>query len=90
MRPGWIEVTRRDGSSARSEPANPRSANLLAEYDASPGDGLIPDPELMNTTCPSAARSAGSSSRVSATAPMTLTAIEERHSSTEVSATRPG
>ncbi len=31
------------GSSARSESANPRSANLLAEYDANPRETLIPD-----------------------------------------------
>ena len=41
-------------------------------------------------TCPPAARNAGSSGRVSATAPMTLTSKALRHSSTVVSATRPG
>ena len=42
--PGYTVVTRRAGSSARSESANARSANLLAEYDANPGDGLRPRP----------------------------------------------
>ena len=50
IRPGWTDVTRSDGSSLRSESANPRSANLLAEYEAKPGDALMPEPELMNTT----------------------------------------
>ena len=44
--------TRSSGSSARSESAAARSANLLAEYAASPGETLMPAPELMNTTCP--------------------------------------
>ena len=37
-------------SSLRSESAKPRNANLLAEYDAKPGEALMPEPELMNTT----------------------------------------
>ena len=90
MRPGYTVVTRRAGSSARSDSANARSANLLAEYDASPGDGVRPAPELMNTTWPPAARSAGSSASVSATAPTTFTVMVARHSSTFDSATRPG
>jgi len=90
VRPGNTEVTRSDGSSARSESANARSANLLAEYEAMPADTLRPAPELMNTTCPRAARNAGSNASVSATAPVTFTSNDARHSSAVDSPTRPG
>ena len=43
-------VTRSAGSLKRSESANARSANLLAEYDAMLSDAVRPAPELMNTT----------------------------------------
>ena len=39
-RPGYTVVTRSAGSLSRSESANARSANLLAEYDAMVADAL--------------------------------------------------
>ena len=83
-------MTRRSGSSLRCESAKARCANLLAEYEARPGEDVNPAPELMNTTWPRAARSGGSSANVSATAPVTLTSNVFRHCCGVDSANRPG
>ncbi len=72
-RPGCTEQTRNDGSSARSESANARSANFDAAYDPQPGRAASPAPEFTQTTVPRAARSAGSSSRVSSATATTFT-----------------
>jgi len=48
--PGVHRGTRSNGSSNRSESANARSANLLAEYDAMPASTFSPAPELMKIT----------------------------------------
>ncbi len=90
IRPGWTEVTRSAGSSARSESAKARSANLLAEYDASPGEALIPDAGVDEHDVPPRCAQRGQQLQRQRDRADHVDRQVARHSSTLVSATRPG
>src|SRR5690606_29956504 len=91
VRPGNTEVTRTPlaASSARSTSANARSANLLAAYAPQFGLAFNPEPEFTSTTGPDAARSAGSSRRVSSVTANRFTSKVRRQESAGLSATLP-
>ncbi len=90
VRPGCTLETRTPfaRSSSRRASAKARSANFDAAYTPPPGPAVNPDPLLIGTTMPRAARSAGSASRVSSATAKTLVANTCSHTSRGVSAIR--
>jgi len=89
VRPGCTLDTRTPfaRSSSRRASAKARSANFDAAYTPPPGPEWNPEPLLIGTTMPRAARSAGSANRVSSATANTFVAKTCSHTARGVSAT---